>query len=88
MGFTKKKEPKEKPLHSRFVEVSGVQSVREVVAVDERPVVFGEGFSCCLVFSKVPAGGQFGLQSLVATSEDKIKLLPNVTCMVKKGQER
>lgn len=65
-----------------------MQSVREVVgvAVDERPVVLGEVFSCCLVFSKVPAGGQFGLQSLIATSEDKIKLLPDVTCMVKKDK--
>lgn len=39
------------------------------VAVDERAIVSGEIFSCCLVFGKVPTGGEFGLQSLVTKQE-------------------
>lgn len=34
------------------------------IAVDECAIVGGEIFSRCLVFGKVPAGGEFGLQGL------------------------
>lgn len=44
------------------------------VPVEERAVVFGEVFSGRLVFGKVPASGQFGLQSLVTTAVAKRQL--------------
>lgn len=42
------------------------------VAVDERAVVFGVIFSCCLVFGKIPTGGEFRLQGLVAKQGNAI----------------
>lgn len=39
------------------------------IAVDEFAVVCGIIFSSCLVFGKVPAGGDFGLQSLITKQE-------------------
>lgn len=50
-----------------------MKRVRELscIAVDDRAVVFGVVFSCCLVFCKVPTSGEFGFQSLVTKKKQK-----------------
>lgn len=56
------------------------------VPVEERAVVFGEVLSGRLVFSKVPASGQFGLQRLVKNSGSSIKVLHNLNAQLRTGK--